>query len=385
MAGIAFQGVDVTYKSGADNKDIRDLLVQLVPEAVAQMKDFAKRFKGRTEIETCKNVFIYLKSFKYEADGSEQIILLPSAMLKIRRGDCKSYALFTAAILENLKIPYKFTYASYTSNPIPGHVYVTTNNGVIIDAVYGIFNQEKKPNFKYNENMNVRYMAGVASCDNTSDQRPKVAGIGGIGAFTPVRTVLLAPGRGIFLGLIKGNRDGLASKLAILQSKDPAKLKKQWERIGGRWSKLVSAIKIGSAKPPKKLGLLGLMRRKVKAAGGVNGIGAVDDAKIQAIIVSACTAVGAAIAGVGAPAGASVGTALAAMVPTVRDLISATPASEEGDPITAGDPIVPETDTDGNNGAGAGAGTPGTAFDFSKALPYIAASGAALWYFSKKK
>jgi hypothetical protein len=186
------------------------------------------------------------------------------------------------------------------------------------------------------------------------------------------------------LGLIKGNRDGLASKLAILQAKDPAKLKKQWERIGGRWSKLVNAIKVGSAKPAKKLGLLGLMRRKVKAAGGVNGIGAVDDAKIQAIIVSACTAVGTAIAGVGAVAGASVGTALAAMVPTVRDLISATPASEEGDPITAGDPIVPETDTDGNNGAGAGAGAPGTAFDFSKALPYIAAGGA-LWYFSKKK
>jgi hypothetical protein len=262
-------------------------------------------------------------------------------------------------------------------------VYVTTNNGVIIDAVYGVFNQEKKPNFKYSENMNVRYMAGIDSCDNTSSQRPKVAGIGGIGAFTPVRTVLLAPGRGIFLGLIKGNRDGLASKLAILQAKDPAKLKKQWERIGGRWSKLVNAIKVGSAKPAKKLGLLGLMRRKVKAAGGVNGIGAVDDAKIQAIIVSACTAVGAAIAGIGAPAGASVGAALAAMVPTVRDLISATPASEEGDPITAGDPIVPEKENDAP--AGSPPLAPSTSFDFSKALPYIAAGGAALWYFSKKK
>jgi hypothetical protein len=381
MAGIAFQGVDVTYKAGADNKDIRDLLIRLVPEAVEQMKDFAKRFKGRTEIDTCKNVFIYLKSFKYEADGGEQVILLPSAMLKIRRGDCKSYALFTAAILENLKIPYKFTYASYTSNPIPGHVYVTTNNGVIIDAVYGVFNQEKKPNFKYNENMNVRYMAGVDSCDNTSSQRPKVAGIGGIGAFTPVRTVLLAPGRGIFLGLIKGNRDGLATKLANLQAKNPAKLKKQWERIGGRWAKLVNAIKVGSAKPAKKLGLLGLIRKKTKQAGGVNGIGAVDDAKIQAIIVSACTAIGSAVPGFGSVAGASVGAAMAAIYPTIKDLVAATPAADENDPITAGDPIVPEVDTDGNNGAGA----PGTAFDFSKALPYIAAGGAALWYFSKKK
>ena len=28
-----FEGIDVTYKAKADNKDIRDLLVQLVPKA----------------------------------------------------------------------------------------------------------------------------------------------------------------------------------------------------------------------------------------------------------------------------------------------------------------------------------------------------------------
>jgi hypothetical protein len=244
--------------------------------------------------------------------------------------------------------------------------------------VYGKFNQEKKATYKYNENMNVRYMAGIDSCDNMNDQRPRMAGIG---SFTPVRTVLLAPGRGIFLGLIKGNRDGLATKLANLQAKNPAKLKKQWEKIGGRWSKLVNAIKVGSAKPAKKLGLLGLIRKKTKQAGGINGIGAVDDAKIQAIIVSACTAIGSAVPGFGSVAGASVGAAMAAIYPTIKDLVAATPAADENDPITAGDPIVPETDTDGSDGASA----PDTSFDFSKALPYIAAGGAALWYFSKKK
>jgi hypothetical protein len=116
-------------------------------------------------------------------------------------------------------------------------------------------------------------------------------------------------------------------------------------------------------------------------SGGINGIGAVDDAKIQAIIVSACTAVGSAVPGFGSVAGASVGAAMAAIYPTIKDLVEATPAADENDPITAGDPIVPEKDTDGSNGASA----PGTSFDFSKALPYIAAGGAALWYFSKKK
>jgi hypothetical protein len=373
-----FQGVDVTYKASADNKDIRNLLVKLVPTAKAQTVEFSKQFKGRTEVETCKKIFSYLCKLNYVADGGEQVIKLPSALIATKTGDCKSYSLLTAGILENLKIPYRFVYASYSSNPIPGHVYVTTQNGCIIDAVYGKFNQEKKATYKYNENMNIRYMAGVDSCDNMNDQRPRMAGIG---SFTPVRTVLLAPGRGIFLGLIKGNRDGLATKLANLQAKNPAKLKKQWERIGGRWSKLVNAIKVGSAKPAKKLGLLGLIRKKTKQAGGINGIGAVDDAKIQAIIVSSCTAIGSAVPGFGSVAGASVGAAMAAIYPTIKDLVAATPAADENDPITAGDPIVPETDTDGSNGAS----SPGTSFDFSKALPYIAAGGAALWYFSKKK
>jgi len=378
-----FQGIDVTYKAGADNKDIRNLLVKLVPTAKAQTVEFSKQFKGRTEVETCKKIFAYLCKLNYVADGGEQVIKLPSALIATKTGDCKSYSLLTAGILENLKIPYQFVYASYSSNPIPGHVYVTTQNGCIIDAVYGKFNQEKKPTYKYKENMNVRYMAGIDSgvgyCNKSQPAR-----MAGIGSFTPVRTVLLAPGRGIFLGLVKGNRDGMETKLANLQAKDPAKLKKQWEKRGGRWSKLVNAIKVGSAKPPKKLGLLGLIRKKVKQAGGVNGIGAVDDAKIQAIIVSACTALGSAVPGFGSVAGASVGAAMAAIYPTIKDLVAATPATEENDPITAGDPIVAEKDEEGGAPKPPGAPPAGTSFDFSKSLPYLAAAGAAIYFFSKK-
>lgn len=381
-----FQGIDVTYKAGADNKDIRNLLVKLVPAAKAQTVEFSKQFKGRTETETCKKIFAYLCQLNYVADGGEQVIKLPSALIAKKTGDCKSYSLLTAGILENLKIPYQFVYASYSSNPIPGHVYVTTQNGCIIDAVYGKFNQEKNPTYKYKENMNVRYMAGINS-GNSPDQIGKCgdryAGISG----TPLRTVLLAPGRGIFLGLVKKNRDGMATKLANLQAKDPAKLKKQWEKIGGRWSKLVSAIKVGSAKPPKKLGLLGLIRKKAKQAGGINGLGAVDDTKVQAIIVSACTALGSAIPGFGTAAGASVGAAMAAIYPTVKDLVAATPAADENDPITPGDPIVAEKDDDKGAEAPKPPGAPpapGTSFDFSKSLPYIAAAGAALYFFSKK-
>jgi len=105
MSQPAFQGIDVVYKSQADNKDIRDLLVNLVPQAKAQMVEFSKSFRGRNSKETCKKIFDYIKNnFTYVADGGEQIIKLPSALLKKKVGDCKSYSLFTASILENLKM-----------------------------------------------------------------------------------------------------------------------------------------------------------------------------------------------------------------------------------------------------------------------------------------
>ena len=82
----AYQGIDVTYKSEAqkaDNKDIRDLLFSLVPQARAQMSKMAKSFRGRNEEETCRKIFDYIvANFSYVADRKEQVIKLPSALLK---------------------------------------------------------------------------------------------------------------------------------------------------------------------------------------------------------------------------------------------------------------------------------------------------------------
>lgn len=334
MSEPAFQGVDITYKSNADNKDIRNLLVKLVPKATAQLAEYSKRFRGKSEKETCKNIFDFLKNeIKYSADDSEQIIKLPSALLKKRAqgSDCKSFSLFTAAVCENLKIPYQFVYASYNENPIPSHVYVATKNGYIIDAVWGIFNSEKDSTYKYTKNMNVRYMAGVSS--------PQLGNCGcqqnanGIGKLNPLR-ILLAPGRGVFLAILKGNFDNSAGLLTKVNEKNGAGVKKLWEKIGGKYSKLQNAIKVGSSKNPKKLGLLGMIRKKVKKSGGVKGINGASDAAIQAAIVSACTAAGTAIGPpIGTAGGASLGAALAAIFPMLMDMVKLTPDAEETDVI----------------------------------------------------
>lgn len=396
-----FEGIDAVYKSKADNKDIRDLLVKLVPKATAQMKDFSKQFKGRTEEETCRNIFNYIKSnIRYVADGSEQIIKLPSALLRKRVGDCKSFSLFTASVLENLKIPYKFVYTSYNSNPIPQHVYVVTNNGCIIDVVYGIFNQEKKPTYKYIQDMNVRYMAGIGctDCGGTcsSGMGATVAGAAlkkvGTAIKTGVQTagasvassVKTAPtalakgglvgGRALVLAMIKNNSDGFASKMAKIPD---ATLKKYWEKVGGNFQTLQSTIKTGASKPAKKLGFLARVKALL-AKKGIKGIGAANaDTEIQSAIVAVSTAIGTAIApAAGTAAGASIGAVLAGIYPIVAEMVRQTPATETQD-------IVNQDVTADAEALAKGETT--SSFDFNAALPYIAIGGAALYFLLKKK
>jgi hypothetical protein len=390
-----FEGIDSVYKSKADNKDIRDLLERLVPKAKAQMVEFSQQFKGRTEQETCKKIFDYLKNnFTYVADGEEQIIKLPSALLSKKVGDCKSYSLFTSAILENLGIPYHFVYASYTTNPIPGHVYVTTDKGCIIDAVYGIFNQEKKPNYKYKKNMNVRYMAGMCSDCNTgigetffqrqerllreaaAKVKAKVKNVAqdvGQG----IKTAGLAPGRALILLMIKNNLDGFASKLQAINT---TAFSNKWRDLGGDRTILTNAIKTGASKPEKKFGLLPKLK-KITANVRVTGIGQiVIPAETKAALIGACTAAGTAIGGApqGTAAGATAGTIIVELLPTLITIFRRTPDSTDSgfvDPGTGFDP----------NAEGTTPPTPGAGMNLNTILPIVAVVAAGGIYFATRK
>lgn len=369
MSKPKFEGIDAVYKTKADNKDIRDLLEKLVPKAKGQMVEFSKRFKGNTDEQTCRNIFNYLMNhFTYIADGEEQIIKLPSALLKKKIGDCKSYSLFTASILENLGIPYTITYASYNSNPIPQHVYIVTQKGCIIDAVYGKFNQEKTPIYKYKKDMNVRYMAGIGcDCDNKglgkitiiskakrdklaadakalkdkaakaakdaqdsikakaaqAQEAAKKAGQG-------IKTVGLAPARAMFMTLISLNVDGLGSKIAKTNTTN---LLNAWLKLGGDRTKLATAISKGASKPAKKLGFLPKLKQIIGNT-KVNGIGATEiPAGIKSKIVTLCTSAGTSIGGspTGTSVGATMGGVVVALLPSLIDAIKQVPATDTGD------------------------------------------------------
>ena len=330
----AYKGISVTTNELADNKDIRDLLEKLVPQATAQMVNYSKQFAGATEQQTAKKIFDFLKNdLKYVADGEQQVIKLPSALMRKKVGDCKSFSLLTASILENLNIPYTFVYASYNSNPIPAHVYVQTESGIIIDAVYGIFNKEKKANYKYKKNMKVGYMAGINGCgcggkcgcntpmngyfedkkaqfqnylrekeaeakrlrdkaeaeakalrdkaiDTAKDARDSVLAKGAQlqnfiseeakDLFQGVKTIGLSGGRALFMVMIEMNLDGFATKLS---TGDTSALLNEWYKLGGDRTKLAEALRKGASKPEKKIGFLSALKKIYKRG----GIGAVDE------------------------------------------------------------------------------------------------------------
>jgi len=278
----AFQNRMSSVKQDADNSDIRSALERAIPVAVKQTKQLAKSFKGKSEKETCRKIHDFLMSLRYKADGNDQNIKLPSALLKTKIADCKSYSLFTSSILTNLGIPHSLVYTSYDPNqPIPAHVYVITDSGCIIDAVWtragGKYGTEKKPNFKYIrpvniKDMNVNYLSGVGSyrgIGETAAQRiarqarekaQKVA--------AGAKTIGLSVPRQIVLGMYSLNIDGLATKA----QNSKAALETSWKKIGGNPAALFAAIRDGASKPVKKLGFLDKLRSKIQELVAKKGV-----------------------------------------------------------------------------------------------------------------
>lgn len=357
-----YQGVEKTHSDMADNADIRKAIFGAVPKAVEQTKEFAKYFKRSSSRETCKEIFDFLKhKINYVADGELQMIKLPSALIHTKRGDCKSYSLLTSAILTNLGIPHHFCLVSYNADPTPSHIYVCTDDGCIIDAVWGIFDSEKKPTYKYevkpNGKMRVKSITGVnessplmgkcgCGCNSVMCQ----TGIQGKKerqqrraerkekrqerraerkANKPRRgaKVALTLGRNLFLIAAKANLDGIASKM---QKMDFSKISALWKKAGGNPKNLQKSISQGASRPMRKLGLLSMLKKKSKKINGITGQEVIDTKALELAIVPVATAAGAAInPAAGTAAGASLGAVLKVLIPIVVSMIQNTGTAEE--------------------------------------------------------
>jgi len=140
----------VYSKNNASNNDLRKMIAKAIPISMQQSKEFSKKFKGKTDRQTAKNIYNFLKSLKYVKDGENQKIKTIRVLVKDGSGDCKSYTVATSAILKNLGIPHYIVYTSYNrSDATPSHVYVQLKDGTIIDAVYKAFNKEAPYAYKF--------------------------------------------------------------------------------------------------------------------------------------------------------------------------------------------------------------------------------------------
>jgi hypothetical protein len=280
-------GQTILVKQNANNSELQRAIEAVIPAATKQAASIASRYKGKNEAETCKKIFDYLKNnINYKADGANQAVRLPSGLMRTAQGDCKSYSVFTSAILSNLGIPHKLVYASYDpKDPTPTHIYVMTNSGCIIDAVYGKFNAEKKATYKKYKDMNISYISGmnkrrIGNMANNSIGRS--CGIGAVeGALEWAKRnginlsnsqkiaigaqkvlPLAIGGRGFVRNLIQKNAGGFATSLNKLmidsrsqRQGQPAwdkmrAIEMQWLNKGGNPNELYESISEGASKTP---------------------------------------------------------------------------------------------------------------------------------------
>jgi len=151
---VKFRGSEKTRKSEATNKDLRHAIVRDYLRALAQTRKIAPKFQGSSIRETAGNVHRFIrKNFLYLQDSGEvQRLKLPSALLRALVADCKSFAIFAAAILKNIYQKTgdgRFRFAAYKKAKYPSHVYTVITdeygNDVIIDGTNPNFNTERPP------------------------------------------------------------------------------------------------------------------------------------------------------------------------------------------------------------------------------------------------
>jgi hypothetical protein len=405
-------------KQNATNGQLQAAIEAVIPIATKQMASQAKQYKGKTDLDTCRNIFVFLKGLNYKADGNEQQVRLPSALMRTRTGDCKSYSVYTSAVLSNLKIPHYLTYTSYNPNDkTPTHVYVTTKNGCIIDAVYGVFNKEKKPSYKINKDMNISYIAGIKT-SNSRINNVNAGTCGIMGAETgkdwaqklgiwdsiPITTKglylrntvtpLYGIAREIFLSIIRKNGGGLANSLyklyQVARTNNASPEFKKYRAIeleffqkGGNPNDLRQAFEEGNTKTPTGAYFNQLMKdraagKDVKLTQWIKGAISLLFGKKYNESTGEITGAG---LGIGDPATAAAGTGSAAiwasMIGTVVTTLGTALIAAKVNPASGETPTGPVTPSTGSD---AGTGTRNLT-----PILLIGGAAAALYFITKKK
>jgi hypothetical protein len=276
------------------DQNVADIITGMLQAHKIYAKEYDKiapAFKGRTDLETGRKIYNFLKNnVKYVVEPDEkQTLKSPSAILytgNTTGSDCKNYSLFTGGILSALnrrgaKINWAYRYASYRMfDKMPHHVFVVINpdtaNEIWIDAVLPKYNLKKQYNYKTDKKVNdmaLISLSGIGAPKKRATKKPakktatkktatqkkelrkgKATKLKATIKKTGKTTLkfVATPSRNAFLALVKLNFMGLATKLNRAIQTNPDKLRSLWESVGGSYKTLTIAVGQGFKK--KRIG-----------------------------------------------------------------------------------------------------------------------------------
>jgi hypothetical protein len=259
--------------NGWQNTD--DIINQIILQHKDNLKD-AKKIKhlfcGADAESTAKNIFDFLRNeIQYKIESSKtQTTKSLKRFVSDGFGDCKHYSNFVNSILNvcGYDIIYRFT--AYNNKPDFQHVYsYLPKQNIVIDAVLPEFNKQKEYSKKKDiKIMSLYKLSGVDEIGKISFSKVtksiKTAVKDTKGAVKQVikdipatadklaqgtKTISLAIPRNAFLGLVKLNVNGFATKLKkLLDAKGEFQGFEFWEKIGGNRTDLKNAVLSGANK-----------------------------------------------------------------------------------------------------------------------------------------
>lgn len=344
------------------NQRVNDIIEQilLAHKKYAHYYDkIAGFFDADTTEEICKNIYSFLHknvTYKEESD-EEQTTALPSAILSLKRGDCKHYSLFSNGVLDALKrkgkkINWYYRFCSYKPfDQTPHHVFcvVNTANGEIwIDPVPGA--NDLTPIWQLDKtvkNFKMPLYDVIGNTNDGSNQQTIGYTVAENIAHAAAKVTLFAA-RAAFLLMLRLNVRNWAKDLYnILWTNSTPQA---WDNIGKKWYMLG-----GDAQPFKEAILDGKDKKMLGSVGATIGE-PITAASITAAIAAATPII-------------------IAMVPLVRDLLKTInpnlPANyEPGMQIPGGTTTFPGSTP-----------TTGTGLNNLLRNPLVLAGGAGLLYY----
>lgn len=171
---LQIDGKNTIKKRRGTTKDIINEVLNTYQDTWHTTAELAETLKRGTEEETCRAVFDFIiENVNYNEDpNGVQWIRTPARLLHDGEGDCKSMAILSASLLNNLGIPCFFRFVSFSKNNQITHVYTVTENGIIIDPVERIDGQpvfNYASQYTYKKDMNTTQISRLSGIRATED------------------------------------------------------------------------------------------------------------------------------------------------------------------------------------------------------------------------